>query len=130
MVTPSLDASAARYHIGNVPAVPHRRPAGFKQPEMHIITRKRLTDFAAKHPETEGPLAVWYRTVKAKRYQKQAEVLQDFPKVDFIGDYRAVFNIAKQYRLVCDMRFDLSRAFVRHIVTHDGYERLMKRRLL
>jgi mRNA interferase HigB len=61
---------------------------------------------------------------------KQAEVLQDFPKVDFIGDYRAVFNIAKQYRLVCDMRFDLSRAFVRHIVTHDEYERLMKRRLL
>jgi mRNA interferase HigB len=97
---------------------------------MHIITRKRLTDFAAKHPETEAPLTVWYRTVKAKRYQKQAEVLQDFPKVDFIGAYRAVFNIAKQYRLVCDMRFDLSRAFVRHIVTHDEYERLMKRRLL
>jgi len=47
-----------------------------------------------------------------------------------IGDYRAVFNIAKQYRLVCDMRFDLGRAFVRHIVTHDEYERLTKRRLL
>ena len=31
---------------------------------------------------------------------------------------------------VCDMRFDLGRAFVRHIVTHDEYERLMKRRLL
>ena len=93
---------------------------------MHVITRKRLTDFAAKHPEAEGPLSVWYNTVKAKRYQKQ-QVRADFPSVDFIGAYRAVFNIAKQYRLVCDMRFDLSRAFVRHVVTHDEYERLMKR---
>lgn len=94
---------------------------------MHVITRKRLTDFARKHAEAEGPLSVWFKTVKAKRYQKQSEVRADFPSVDFIGDYRAVFNIAKQYRLVCDMRFDLSRAFVRYVVTHDEYERLMKR---
>jgi mRNA interferase HigB len=97
---------------------------------MHIITRKRIAEFAKKHAEAEGPLSVWYRTVKAKRYAKQSEVRADVPSVDFIGDYRAVFNIAKQYRLVCDMRFDLSRAFIRHVVTHDEYERLMKRRQL
>ena len=50
--------------------------------------------------------------------------------MDFIGDYRAVFNISKQYRLVCDVRFDLARVFVRHVVTHGEYERLMKRGLL
>jgi mRNA interferase HigB len=85
------------------------------------------TEFANKHAEAEGALAVWYRTVNSKHYKTQHEVRADFPSVDFIGDYRAVFNIAKQYRLVCDMRFDLSRAFIRHIVTHDDYERLMKR---
>jgi mRNA interferase HigB len=57
-------------------------------------------------------------------------VRADFPSVDFIGDYRAVFNIAKQYRLVCDMRFDLNRAFIRHVMSHDDYERLMKKGLL
>jgi mRNA interferase HigB len=93
---------------------------------MHVITRKRLTEFAKLHAETDGPLAVWYNTVKQKRYTRQSEVRADFPSVDFIGDYRAVFNIAKQYRLVCDMRFDLGRAFIRHVVTHAGYERLMK----
>ena len=94
---------------------------------MHVIAKKRITEFTKKHAEAEGPLAVWYKTVKAKRYQKPSEVRADFPGVDFIGDYRAIFNIAKQYRLVCDMRFDLSRAFIRHIVTHQEYERLMKR---
>jgi mRNA interferase HigB len=97
---------------------------------MHIITRKRLLDFAKKHAETDAALPVWYRTVKRRRYKKQSEVRGDFPSVDFIGDYRAVFNIAKQYRLVCDMRFDLGRAFIRHVVTHNDYERLIKKGLL
>ena len=97
---------------------------------MHIITRKRLTDFAKKHAETTGQLSAWRKTMKAKRYKTQKEVLADFPKVDFIGDYRAVFNIAKQYRLVCDMRFDMGKVFIRHVVTHAEYERLMKRGLL
>ena len=95
--------------------------------DMHVITRRRINEFAKKHAETDGPLAVWYRTVKAKRYKRQSDVRADFPSVEFIGDYRAVFNIAKQYRLVCDMRFDLNRAFIRHIVTHTEYERLMKK---
>lgn len=94
---------------------------------MHIVTRKRLTEFVRKHAETAGPLSVWYKAVKHKRYTKQAEVRRDFPSVDFIGDYRAVFNIAKQYRSVCDMRFELGRVFIRHIVTHEEYERLMKK---
>jgi mRNA interferase HigB len=97
---------------------------------MHIVTRKRLLEFAKRHAETDGPLAVWYKAVKRKRYKKQSEVRADFPSVDFIGDYRAVLNIAKQYRLVCDMRFELGRAFIRHVVTHEDYERLMKKGLL
>jgi mRNA interferase HigB len=92
-----------------------------------VITRKRLTDFAKRHAETEAALAVWHKTVKSKQYKNQNDVRTDFPSVDFIGNYRAVFNIAKQYRLVCDMRFDLSRAFIRHIVTHDEYDRLIKK---
>lgn len=93
---------------------------------MHILIPKRLTDFAKRHPETESPLLAWRKVIEAKRYTKPSEVRADFPKVDFIGDFRAVFNIAKQYRLVCDMRFDLSRVFIRHVVTHDDYDRLIK----
>ena len=69
--------------------------------------------------------------LRAKRYASAAEVRRDFPTVDFVGPYRAVFNIRHNaYRLVVDMRFDLSRAFIRHVVTHAEYDRLMKRGLL
>lgn len=94
---------------------------------MHILVPKRLTEFAKRHPESEGPLAAWWKMIESKAYTKPLEVRSDFPKVEFISDYRAVFNIAKQYRLVCDMRFDLGRVFIRHSVTHDEYERLMRK---
>lgn len=66
-----------------------------------------------------------------KRYTSSAEVKVDFPSVDFIGKYRAIFNIChNDYRLVADMRFDLSRAFIRHVATHQEYDRLIKRGVL
>lgn len=41
--------------------------------------------------------------------------------------YKVVFNFAKQYRLVCDVRFDMGQVYIRHVVTHEDYERLVKR---
>jgi len=31
---------------------------------MHIITRKRLLEFAEKHPDTRSGLEHWYRVMK------------------------------------------------------------------
>lgn len=98
---------------------------------MHIVTRKRLLEFGEAHPEAATDLREWERVVRVKRYARSAEVKRDFPSVDFVGPHRAIFNIrGNGFRLVVDMRFDLSRAFVRHVVTHAEYERLMKRGLL
>ena len=48
--------------------------------------------------------------------------------VDFISPRKAVFNIGgNKYRLVVDMRYDLSRIYIRHVVTHAEYDRLMKK---
>jgi mRNA interferase HigB len=98
---------------------------------MHIITRSRLTAFGKGHADTAKPLRDWARVVRRKRYAKSADVRADFPSVDFLGRYRAVFDIrGNEYRLVVDMRFDLGRVYVRHVVTHREYDRLMKRGLL
>jgi mRNA interferase HigB len=94
---------------------------------MHVITRKRLTEFAKVHPETEGALSVWYKTVNARRYKTRNDVRADFASADFVGGHTVVFNFAKQYRLVCDVRFDMGHVYIRHVVTHEDYERLMKR---
>jgi len=45
-----------------------------------------------------------------------------------VGSSKVIFNICgNRYRLVVDMRYDLGRVYVRHVVTHQEYDRLMKR---
>lgn len=42
----------------------------------------------------------------------------------FLGARRTVFNIGgNRYRLVVDMRYDLRRVYVRHVLTHEEYDR-------
>jgi len=59
------------------------------------------------------------------------QVKRDFPTVDFVGPRKVVFNICgNRYRLVADMRYELGRVYVRHVVTHQDYDRLIRRGLL
>lgn len=98
---------------------------------MHIITRARLAAFGRQHADAVGPLLEWVRVMRRKRYRGHLEVRRDFPAVDFVGAHKAVFNICgNRYRLVVDMRYDLGRIYVRHVVTHAAYDRLMARGLL
>ena len=104
---------------------------GLETLAMHIITRSRLTAFGLKHADADGPLREWARVMRRKTYSAHLEVQQDFPMVDFIGPRKAVFNIGgNKYRLVVDMRYDLGRIYIRHVVTHAEYDRLIKRKLL
>jgi mRNA interferase HigB len=98
---------------------------------MHIITRSRLTAFGRRHQDAAKALRDWAKIVRRKRYARSAEVRADFPSVDFLGPHKAVFNIrGNSYRLIVDIRFDLGRVYVRHVVTHTEYDRLMKQNLL
>ena len=98
---------------------------------MHIITRTRLTEFGRRHPDAEQPLRDWARFIRRKRYRGHLELRSDFPRADFIGPRKVVFDICgNRYRLVVDMRYDLGRAYIRHVVPHQEYDRLIKRGLL
>jgi len=98
---------------------------------MHIITRTRLTAFGQLHEDAAQPLRDWARVVRRKDYAGHLEVKSDFPNADFIGPRKVVFNICgNRYRLVVDMRYDLGAVYIRHVVTHAKYDRLIKRGLL
>jgi mRNA interferase HigB len=91
---------------------------------MHIITRKRLLEFAARHPGSAAPLDVWYRLVKSRRYSGPEDVRRDFGSASFLAGHRVVFNIAgNKYRLGVTMRYDMGRCFIRWVETHAGYDR-------
>ncbi len=91
---------------------------------MHVITRKRLQEFCRNHPDSQRPLKAWLAIVRSKNYFSPYEVRWDFPSASFLGRWRTVFNIGgNKYRLVVDMRYDLGRIYIRHVLTHEEYDR-------
>ena len=59
---------------------------------MHIITRKRLNEFAEQQPETKSALAHWYREMKQRNFTSFADLRTVFPAADQVGKL-TVFNI-------------------------------------
>jgi mRNA interferase HigB len=52
---------------------------------MHIITRKRLNDFAEQYPETRTALVHWHREMKSGTFASFAELRTAFPSADQVG---------------------------------------------
>ena len=59
---------------------------------VHVITRKRLNDFAEKHPASRSALSHWYRLVKRGAFRSFAHLRETFPSADLVGNL-TVFNI-------------------------------------
>jgi mRNA interferase HigB len=94
---------------------------------VRIITESRLTTFWEAHPPAEVPLKVWRRLIRAAQYQSPHEVKAHFPAADFLKAGVTVFDIGgNKYRLVVTMRYDLQRVYIRHVLTHAEYDRLIK----
>lgn len=90
---------------------------------MHIITRKRITEFSKKHPDANNALTRWYKETKQRKFASFAELRRIFPSADLIGNL-VVFNIGgNKYRLVAAIHFDRNLVFIRAILTHQEYER-------
>jgi mRNA interferase HigB len=89
---------------------------------MHVITRKRLNDFAAKHPDTKAALQQWYRMIKTRDYSSFMELRSAFPSADQVGKL-TVFNIGgNKARLVAAIHYNRRKVYVRAILTHDAYD--------
>ena len=94
---------------------------------MHVISRKRLLEFWRKHSDSQRPLRAWLAIVRTKNYTNSYAVRRDFPTASFLGSWRTVFNIGgNKYRLIVDMRYDLGRIYIRHVLTHQEYSRRIR----
>jgi mRNA interferase HigB len=90
---------------------------------MHIITHRRIREFAAIHPPSHGPLGAWYKIMAASDFGSFAELRQVFPSADKVKD-KIIFNIAgNKYRLIAAIHFNRSKVYIRHILTHAEYDR-------
>ncbi len=89
---------------------------------MHIITRKRLNEFASKYPETNNALADWFRRMKSADYYSIAEIREVFPSADKVGKL-TVFNIGgNKVRLVAAIHYNRNKVYIRAVLTHEEYD--------
>ncbi|RJP41962.1 MAG: type II toxin-antitoxin system HigB family toxin [Desulfobacteraceae bacterium] len=90
---------------------------------MHIITRKRLMEFAEKHPDCSTALESWHRIVKHTDFISFHNLRQTFPSADTV-DNLTVFNIGgNRVRLIAAVHYTTKRIYIRHMLTHSEYDR-------
>ena len=90
---------------------------------MHIITRKRLNDFATIHPDAATALDHWYKTMKKAQFSSFAELRGIFPHADQVGKL-TVFNIGgNKARLIAAIHYNRRKVYIRSVLTHPEYSR-------
>ena len=90
---------------------------------MHVISRKRLKEAAARHGDLEGPLDAWFRIAKKAEWKNLADVRRTYSSADTVGKL-TVFNVkGSQYRLIAEINYAFGRIYVRHVLTHAEYDR-------
>ena len=98
------------------------RILGYNQ-DMHIISRKALRQFWEKHPDSETALLRWFKIMEATNFRSFSELRTAFPTADKVDDW-IVFNIGgNKYRLIASIHFNRGKVYIRHILTHQEYDR-------
>lgn len=88
---------------------------------MIILSKSTLRDCG--YPDAIDPLYKWYAIAKNADWQNLAEVRQEFPHADPIGDCTC-FNIGgNKYRLIVQINYTKQKIFIKHILTHSEYNK-------
>jgi mRNA interferase HigB len=90
---------------------------------VRIVTRKRLLEYGALHPDAVSSLEHWYRVAKHTNFATFSELRGAFPGVDQVGRL-TVFNIGgNKARLIAYIVYGKRRIYVRHVLTHKEYDK-------
>lgn len=90
---------------------------------MNVISRKKIEAFCDTHPEARQSMDRWYKIVKKSKFGSFQEVKHLFPSADKVKNF-VVFNIGgNKFRLIAYIRYRKGRLFIRHILTHEKYDK-------
>ena len=89
---------------------------------MHVITRKRLREFAAKHADAGPALDTWFKVVDTAVWKTFADVRQTYRSADVVRAY-IVFNAKDDIRIITTIDYTWGKVFIKHVLTHADYDR-------
>ncbi|MDO4511651.1 MAG: type II toxin-antitoxin system HigB family toxin [Bacteroidales bacterium] len=94
---------------------------------MRVISRRKLEEFYQKEGYANSRVALerWFHTVSGANWRNFADMRQDFPSADYMGNQHYVFNIkGNQYRLVVVVMFTPGLVYIRWVGTHAEYDKI------
>jgi mRNA interferase HigB len=90
---------------------------------VHVISEKKLREFWHVHPDAELPLRAWHRTAEHAAWECFADIRAVYASADQVGRC-TVFNIGgNKCRLVVVVHFNRGKVYIRHVMTHEEYDR-------
>ncbi|HEX5163953.1 MAG TPA: type II toxin-antitoxin system HigB family toxin [Thermomicrobiales bacterium] len=90
---------------------------------MHVISRKKLREFATQHADAGDWLDTWFYTVNKARWFSIEDVHEVYASADVVGKW-TVFNVrGNHYRLITEINYMKQRVYIRHVLTHAEYDR-------
>jgi mRNA interferase HigB len=93
---------------------------------VHVIARKALREFWTLHPKAAAPLKAWHALMERSEAASLAELRRTFGSADWVEGL-VVFDIGgNKYRVIAHVAFAAQRAYVRHVFTHEEYDRWRK----
>lgn len=92
---------------------------------MVVLSWPILREFGKQHPDAANSLKDWYQEVSLADWRNLADVRQFSNSVDYVGNFRYVFNIrGNRYRLIAAIVFATRTVFIKFIGTHQEYDKI------
>lgn len=92
---------------------------------MHVISRKTLSDYWQKVPETEQPLKAWFNEAQKSIWSSPSVIKEKYRSASFLKGNRIVFNICgNKYRLIVRINYASKTVFIRFIGNHAEYDKI------
>jgi len=92
---------------------------------MHVISRKKLREFWAKHKDAEQALKAWFHEAVCASWENSAAIKARYVSASIVSAERVVFNVCgNKYRLVVAIRYDAKIVLIRFVGTHKEYSKV------
>jgi mRNA interferase HigB len=96
---------------------------------MHVISRKAFTEAALSFPNDAAALDAAYKVMNSRYFSDPNELKAYFPSLDRMKyrDKWWVIDVGgNNLRVMFFADFVAKRIFIKHVVTHAGYDKLVK----
>ncbi len=92
---------------------------------MIIFGKEFVEEYLSRHSNLRTSYLKWIDTIEAATFKNHNELKAVFPKADYVGNERYVFDLkGNHYRLIVVAVFVNDMMFIRWVGTHAEYDKI------